>query len=373
MALFVFIIILSILILVHEWGHFIVARKCGVRVEQFSMGFGPKLFSWKRGDTEYCLSLFPLGGFVKMAGDERDKCVGAKDEYFTQPPGRRALIVLMGPVVNLVFAYLCFWCVFKIGYVDMDLSTQKIAPVIGQVLAQSPARQAGLKVGDRILKVNGKPIEHWSQLQDITTAFTGRQLALTVERGKHDITVDVTPQETKTQDIFGRTHETRRIGVAPMAINSADDLVIRRYGFFESFVKAGQELWDITVKTYAALYQMAIGERSPKEAMGIIGMFFVIKFALTIGFSFVLHIVGIISASLALINLLPVVPLDGGHLFLLGLEKWRGRALSERTDLFMARTGFTLIIMLMVFVFYSDFERVGWIDKIVHLFKGMGL
>src|SRR5271156_4958642 len=99
MSLIVFILILSILILVHEWGHFITARKCGVKVEEFSIGFGPKLAAWKRGGTEYCLSLFPLGGFVKMAGDEREKCSGSSDEYFAKPAGQRALIILMGPVV----------------------------------------------------------------------------------------------------------------------------------------------------------------------------------------------------------------------------------------------------------------------------------
>ena len=149
-----------------------------------------------------------------------------------------------------------------------------------------------------------------------------------------------------------------------MPINNAKDIVVTRYGFFESFGKAGEELWSITVKTYSALYEMAIGARSPKEAMGIVGMFFVIKFALTIGFAFVLHIVGIISASLAIFNLLPIIPLDGGHLFLIGLEKLRGKALSMKTDQFIAKAGFTLIIMLALFVFYSDFERIGLIDKI---------
>ncbi len=373
MSLIIFLLILSILILVHEWGHFITAKKCGVKVEQFALGFGPKLFGWVHEGTEFCLCAIPLGGFVKMAGDERDKCLGSSDEYFTKSAGQRALIVLMGPVVNLILAYVCFWFVFMMGFVDMDLSSKRVVPIIGQVLVNSPAQQAGLKLGDRILKVNGAVIAHWTQLQDSITNSTGNQLLLTVERAHHDIVLTVTPEETDNQDIFGRQHKTRRIGVGPMPINNAKDIVITRYGFFESFVKAGEELWDITVKTYGALYEMAIGARSPKEAMGIIGMFFVIKFALTIGFSFVLHIVGIISASLAIFNLLPVIPLDGGHLFLIGLEKLRGKALSMKTDQFISKAGFTLIIMLALFVFYSDFERVGWIDQMVKLFKGTGL
>ncbi len=308
-----------------------------------------------------------------MAGDEREKCLGAKYEYFSKSTGQRALIVLMGPVVNLILAYVCFWFVFMIGYVDMDTSSQKLAPVIGQVLEHSPAQEAGLKLGDRILKVNGSAIAHWVQLQDWISNSAGHQLVLTIERANHNITVDIVAQATDQQDIFGRHHETRRIGVGPMPIDNANDIVVTRYGFFESFVKAGEEVVNITLKTYESLYEMAIGERSPKEAMGIIGMFFVIKFALTIGFSFVLHIVGIISASLAIFNLLPVIPLDGGHLFLIGLEKLRGKALSLKTDEFIAKAGFTFIIVLALFVFYSDFERIGLIDKIVKVFKGTGL
>ena len=366
-------LILSILILVHEWGHFITARKCGVMVEQFVLGFGPKLFGWKHDGTEFCLCLIPLGGFVKMAGDERDKCSGSKSEYFSKTTGQRALIVLMGPVVNILLAYVCFWFVFMIGYPDMELSSQKIAPLIGQVLPHSPAQEAGLKLGDLVLSVNKQPIKHWTELQELVSNSTGNRLLLDIERDHHQITVGITPQETDQQDLFGRQHKSRRIGVGPTPIDNAKDIVITRYGFFGSFAKAGEELWDITVKTYGALYEMAIGARSPKDAMGIIGMFFVIKFAITIGFSFVLHIVGIISASLGIFNLLPVIPLDGGHLFLIFLEKLRGRALSIKTDQFITKAGFALIVMLALFVFYSDFERVGWIDKIVRIFKGTGL
>jgi len=364
MSLIIFIFILSILILVHEWGHFITARKCGVKIEQFALGFGPKLFGWVHDGTEFCLCIIPLGGFVKMAGDEREKCLGGSDEYFAKSAGQRALIILMGPVVNLILAYVCFWFVFMIGYVDMDLSMKNIAPVIGKVQDGSPAQQAGLKLGDRIIGIDGHTIKHWQQLQDLILNSTANRLILSIQRDKNKINVAVMPQEQDLRDFFGRMHRTRLIGVGPMPINNAKDIVVTRYGLLGSLGKAGEELMNITIKTYAALYEMAIGARSPKEAMGIVGMFFVIKFALTIGFSFVLHMVGIISASLAIFNLLPVIPLDGGHLFLIGLEKLRGKALSMKTDQCIAKAGFTLIIMLVLFVFYSDFERIGLIDKI---------
>ena len=203
MTLIVFIFILSILILVHEWGHYITARKCRVKVEQFALGFGPKLFSWMHDDTEFCWCAIPLGGFVKMAGDERDKCTGKNDEYFAKSHGQRALIILMGPVVNLILAYVCFWFVFMIGYVDMDLSQQKMAPTIDQILDHSPAQLAGLQTGDRILSIDGKTIDHWSQLQDMVTDFNRRPaLILNIQRAGHNLRVVITPQQQDTTGYF---------------------------------------------------------------------------------------------------------------------------------------------------------------------------
>ena len=195
MSLIIFIFILSILILVHEWGHFITAKKCGVKIEQFALGFGPKLFGWVHDNTEFCLCAIPLGGFVKMAGDEREKCSGGSDEYFSKPAGQRSLIILMGPVVNLILAYACFWIVFMVGYVDLDLSTKNMAPLIGKMLEGSAAQQAGLKLGDRVLSVNGKSIEHWQQLQEMVSNSTAHRLILGIQRDKNKISIAVVPQE----------------------------------------------------------------------------------------------------------------------------------------------------------------------------------
>ena len=373
MSLLVFIFILSILILVHEWGHYIAAVRCGVKVEQFALGFGPKLWSrFNKQGTEFCLCAFPLGGYVKMAGDERGRCTGQTGEFLAKSVGQRAWIVLMGPLVNVVLAYVCFWFVFVIGFVDMDASARKVDPRVGQVLSGSPAQKAGLLTGDKILTIDGKTIRHWPDVQENIMQSTAPVLTVVLARGSDVLTKAIAPQESMQKDIFGRTHRTRRIGVGPVQIENAGDVVVVRYGFWGSFSRAGQELADITVKTYRALYEMCIGLRSPKEAMGIVGMFFVIKFALSVGFAFLLHIVGVISASLAIFNLLPLIPLDGGHLFLLGVEKIRGRALSVRIDQAIARVGFGLILTLALFVFYVDFERIGLIDKIIHVLKPMG-
>ncbi|MBF0510734.1 MAG: RIP metalloprotease, partial [Candidatus Omnitrophica bacterium] len=288
----------------------------------------------------------------------------------SKSPGQRALIVLMGPVVNLILAYVCFWCMFVIGFVDMDLSSKNVPALVGDVVYHSPAQQAGLMKGDKIVSVDGKKIERWSDLLEAVTLSKKSSLMMTLKRKDVLMNVLVLPQEMHQKDIFGRDHMIRRIGVAPSPMNDAKGITVTRYGFFGSFLKAAEELWTITVKTYVGLYEMIIGVHSPKEMMGIVGMFFVVKFALTIGFSYVLYIVGLISASLAIFNLLPLVPLDGGHLFFIGLEKLRGKPLSVKTEDFIVKAGFTLIMILALFVFYADFERAGWIDKFIKLFTG---
>lgn len=370
MSLLIFIIILSILIVVHEWGHYIAAKKCGVKVDQFSLGFGPKLFSRVFDGTEFCLCLIPLGGYVKMAGDERSSLKGASDEFLSKPVGQKALIVVMGPVVNLILALLCFWLVFMIGKIDLEATAKKVPAIVGQVLADSPSAKAGLKLNDQVIRINDKQISHWPDLQEYVARSTTPSLAVVLLRDGQEIVAVIEPQEHVQKDIFGREHKTRRIGVAPVKSQNPQDLVIVRYGPVESVGQAFKELWEITVKTYSALYEMLIGMRSPKEAMGVVGMFFVIKFAITVGFSFLLYITGVISASLALFNLLPMIPLDGGHLMLFLVEKIRGKMLSLKAEELIAKVGLSLILALAVFVFYVDFERIGLIDHVFKLFRG---
>lgn len=373
MTIILFIIILSILIVVHEAGHFIAARRVGVRVEQFALGFGPKVFSWVRGGTEYCLCAIPLGGFVKMSGDERARCQGSGDEYFSKSHGHRALIVLMGPVVNYALAYLCFVLVFMLGSIDLEATQKNVQAVIGKVAAGSPALKAGLKTGDRIDSADGHSFANWSEMQDYIASVGEKSVSLSFTRNGQHLKLSMVPEFHQSKDIFGRDHRVSRIGIQPPELSSADHLIIKKYGFFASLRMGAEELWSVTSRTYGALWDMITGQRSAREGMtGLIGIFFIIKFAASIGLSFLLHVVGVISASLAIFNLLPVIPLDGGHLAFIALEKIRGKALSAKSEDFIARLGFALIIILAVFVFYLDFERIGLIDKLSKLFHWGG-
>jgi regulator of sigma E protease len=370
MTFLIFAFILGLLIIVHEAGHFFMARKLGVRVEEFAFGFGPKLCGWKKGDTDYRVCLIPLGGYVKMAGDERGNAKGAKDEFFSKSVGHRALIALMGPVINYVLAYLCFVLVFLVGAVDLDASSRAVPAKIGKVLAGSAAERSGLMINDQVTSINGKKIANWTEMQDLVMASDGKSLDLVVARAGNDISLHVQPKLETTKDLFGREHKVARMGIQPSAIDDPKHLVVKRYGLLESCLKGATELQDITIKTYVSLWEIITGQRSAKEGMtGLIGIFFIVQFAIGIGFSFLVHIVGVISASLAIFNLLPLIPLDGGHLALLGFEKLRGRGLSVKTEDILLRTGFSLFIALALFVFYLDFERIGVIDKICGFFK----
>ncbi len=355
-SLILFIVTLSILIVVHEWGHFITAKRLGIAVERFALGFGPTIYSRMHKGTLYMINIIPLGGYVKMAGDERSQCSGRPDEFYSKPVGHRALVVFNGPVVNFIFAYICLFVVFMFGYPDLSNK-------IGAILDGYPAQAAGLQVGDQILKVNGEIIESWSALQQVITTSTGDNIELQIVRDGQPMIKTITPRLEMNKSIFGKERQVRLVGIRP-----AEDIITLKYNPAVAFLKAGQELGKITTMTYKAIFAMLTGSMSVKENVtGPIGIFYILQKAAEMGLTHVLFIMGVISASLAIFNLLPVIPLDGGHLFLLGIEKIRRRALSPRADEYIAKIGFSLIVFLALFVLYSDFSRFGFIDKIKQL------
>ena len=238
MSMLIFLTVLSILILVHEWGHFIMAKSVGVGVEKFSLGFGPKLFSFKHQETEFMVCAIPLGGFVKMTGDERSECKGRKEEYFSKPIGHRALIVLMGPVVNYVVAYLCLCLVFMFGY-------PALAPKVAEVIKGYPAETAGLKKGDTIVKIDAQNIQTWEDVQKYISRSKGVELQIVFLRDGQRMEKMVSPVEQLSENIFGQKENLRRIGIQP-----EDKIITLKYTFVESLVKSFSNLTDITTMTY---------------------------------------------------------------------------------------------------------------------------
>ncbi len=356
MSVIIFLTVLSILIVVHEWGHYIAAKKVGVTVEKFSVGFGPKLFSKNFQGTEFMVSAIPLGGFVKLAGDERSQCKGDPREFYSHPVWHRALIVLMGPVINVVFAYLCFYCIFLTGF-------PMLSTTIGKVMDGYPAAKAELREGDKILQINHVPILGWDDVQKMVRSSNGT-MDVVFERNGQELTKVIEPQVSEVPNIFGQKQKLHVIGIQP-----TEEIVFLKYGPVQSIGKAYQQIVDLTTMTVKSLYYVFVGALPAKDALaGPIRIFDVIKNAADKGLPYLIYIMAVISLSLAIFNLFPIPVLDGGHLFLLAVEKVRGRPLSVKMEEGLTRAGFSLILCLMVFVLYNDVVQVGWVAAVKGFF-----
>ena len=352
-SLLVFIFILGILIMVHEFGHFIAAKKIGVKVNCFSLGFGPKLFKHKTQETEYTLSAIPLGGYVQLAGDTLEAYSGKPNEYYAHAPWRRAIIIFCGPLLNYALGIICFWLIFFAGY--PTLTTK-----VGGVLPGYGAEAAGLRKGDRIVAIDGKKIQLWEELQGIIhTKKNAVQVRLSVLRGNQELSFDVRIHEKKLEDVLGNK---RKVGL--LGITASEELKKIRHGFFQSFPLAVTRAWELTTLTYEALWRMISGRLSFRESVtGLPGIYDLTSKATKLGIIAVLHLVAALSISLAIFNLLPIPVLDGGHLFFLAVEKIRGKVLSVKAEFVVTRAGLVFIIALAVIVTGNDIIRL-YGDKI---------
>ena len=339
--------VFSVLIIVHEWGHYISARKIGIRVERFSIGFGKKIFSRKVHDTEFMVSAVPLGGYVKMAGDERQQCKGRRYEFYSHPVGHRVLVVLMGPLINFLFALLCFYLICVSGF-------PRWAPKIGNVDEQSPAHMAGLQKEDYIFAINGFEIESWKDIQKIVRESPVQELYLNIRRGNQILMKTVVPRLKTLQNEFGQEKEVPVIGIQPTG-----DIVLVSSGPLVSVVLAGQELIKIPVMTFKILFHIIVGD-VPAEGNigGPVLIVAIIWEAIRLGMAHVIYITAVISASLAVINLFPLPVLDGGHILFMAIEKIRGRPLSAKSEELLTKIGMAVLMLLMLFVLYNDISQL---------------
>ena len=358
LSLIYFLAVLSALVMAHEFGHFITAKKLGVRVERFSLGFGPKLWSMTKGDTEYCVSAIPLGGYVKMSGDEPgDHLEGKPYEYLSRSVADRFKIIVAGPVLNYILAFLIFSVIFMFG--SPTLTTE-----VGGLLKDYPAQKAGIVAGDKILSVDGKPVKFWEDMTAIIHGHAEGSIKISIERKGEILEKEIIPIVRKTKDIFGKETSVTLIGVSP-----SQKIEKVRYGFLESLGMGANKLVSLTALTYKALWSIVTGSLSVKESMtGPIGIFVVTGQAAKLGFIYIFHLMGILSASLAIFNLLPFPVLDGGHILFLFIERLRGKPMSVKAQDMIANVGVVLLIMLTVFIFYSDIVKFGIAEKIMKIF-----
>ncbi|MDD4909804.1 MAG: RIP metalloprotease RseP [Candidatus Omnitrophica bacterium] len=358
MSLLIFLAVLSILVIIHEFGHFIMARKSGVKVEEFSVGFGKKLFSLKKKETEYSLRLVPLGGFVRLAGDDPEQCKGADYEFLSKGVLTRAKIIFMGPLLNYILALVLFWAIFIIGYPTL---TSKV----GGFLDGFPAAASGIEKGDVITAIDGFTVANWEDMQSIIRKAKSDHINVTLERGGEPLTKKVVLKKETVEDLTGRKREIRLMGILP-----SEDIVYVKSGFLGSFLRAAETLLALTSMTYQALWRMITGGLSVRESVtGPLGMFYITSKAASAGISALLHVMAVISMSLGIFNLLPFPVLDGGHITLLLVEKIKGSRISSKVNKMINDIGFTLIISLAILVFINDIIKFQVAEKLGGFFK----
>ena len=342
------IIVFSVLIVVHESGHFIMAKRCGVRVERFSLGFGPKIIGIVRNGTEYRISLIPLGGYVKLAGEtHQDKITGADWEFLSKSPGQRFKVIICGPLLNYVLGIFLFSVVFMIG--APTLTNQ-----VGGVIDDYPAKKAGVKAGDKIISIDGKDIRYWNELTEIMHKKLEGRARLIVLRDGRQLELDIKPKVKEYKDIFGKSVKVAMVGVAP-----SDELVYIKHNVIESIYRGFRKTFELTALTLKAVWSLIIGRLSLKESVtGPVGIFVLTAKAAKLGLVYLLNLMAIISTSLAIFNVLPIPVLDGGHIIFLAIEKIRRRPLSIKVQEIATQIGLGLLIMLMLFVFYFDIVRI---------------
>ncbi|MDD5432772.1 MAG: RIP metalloprotease RseP [Candidatus Omnitrophica bacterium] len=357
-TLLIFLAVLSLLIVVHEFGHFLAARLTGVRVEKFSLGFGTNLLKKKKGHTEYSISAIPLGGYVKLAGDNLEEYKGKPYEYLSKPISKRFYIIFCGPLLNYVLGFLFFWLIFFVGYPSFTTK-------VGGLLDGYGAKKAGLQIGDKITAIDGQKVAFWEELQKVIQEKNeSNNVNLTILRDSKEFNVSVAIRETKLDDQLGSKRKVGLLGITPF-----DEIVKVRHGFFESFVLSLEKTWFLTEMTYKGLWRMVTGKLSVRDSVtGPLGIFDITSKAAKVGLIAILQLVAVLSISLGIFNLLPLPVLDGGHIFLLGIEKIRGKYLGVKAERVLSQTGFVLIISLALFVTYNDIMRM-FGEKIVKFFK----
>jgi regulator of sigma E protease len=344
------IVLLGILIFAHEFGHFIVAKRLGVGVLKFSLGFGRRLFGKKIGETEYLVSMIPLGGYVKLLGESDQEVLSPEDQkrsFLTQPVWKRIAIVLAGPVFNFLLAIIIFAVIFMAG---IPVYTS----VIGEVQKDSAAFKAGLKAGDAVVAIDGKNVSRWDDMSVIISESQGKTLTLTVTRDGQNQELKVTPTKVQDKDIFGEEIDLYRIGIM-----RSSQTVIERQNPLEACWSSLKQTWFFVKVTLISFVKLVEGVISPSKSLG--GPIFIAQLAgaaVKKGLLDFVYFMAVLSVNLAILNLLPIPVLDGGHLMFYGIEMIIGRPVSLKWREMAQQIGFVLLILLMIFVFMLDIDRL---------------
>jgi regulator of sigma E protease len=346
-------------VFIHEFGHYIVAKWCGVKITAFSIGFGKEIFGWNdKSGTRWKVSLIPMGGYVKMYGDasaasnadfsglEAMPLEEKRKTFHYKPLWQKACVVAAGPFANFILTIGVF------TYFIMTVGLSSTEPVIGAVMENSAAQEAGLKAGDRVLTINGDEIRQFNDIPYKIATNLGTPVTIVFERAGEQDTVTLTPREFEDEDALGNKVKRPLIGLRSLEMKFED-------------VGAVHAVWEATKRTYQVcettlhvLGQMVTGQRGVEDMKGPVGIAQLSGQATDKGVSTTLWLIALLSANLGLVNLLPIPMLDGGHLLFYAVEAGRGRPLAQRVQEYAFRVGFALIITLMVFTIFNDFRQM---------------
>jgi regulator of sigma E protease len=422
-TLLAFIFVIGVLIFVHELGHFIMARRIGVRVLTFSLGFGPKIVGFRRGDTEYCISAIPLGGYVKMAGENPDEALtGKDDEFLSKSKWQRFQVLIM-------LMWIVLWNGAEVP------AFQDRTPIVGAVAAGSPAADAGIVPGDRIMTVGGRAVPTWEDFYmaigsranrgvPLTYLHEGRTVSVTITpdaTGKFDVgeigvlpdvhpsirqvnpgepaaraglkpgdvvtgvngesitlarqlsdAISKHPDEPITIDIL-RKRQPMTIAVTPMrrgkigwiGISIGDELKTIKPGPVGALKMSLERNYEFSGLIYRTMWGLLTRQTSPRQLMGPVAIAQLSGESAALGWMALFTLMASISLNLGLLNLLPVPVLDGGHIFIMALEGLARRDFSVKVKEKMLLAGFVLLMMLMVTVIYNDLTRIPWISRLM--------
>ncbi|RVC58968.1 RIP metalloprotease RseP [Mesorhizobium sp. M00.F.Ca.ET.038.03.1.1] len=355
-----FLFVLTVVVFVHEMGHYLIGRWCGIGVKAFSIGFGPELvgFNDRRG-TRWKLCAIPLGGYVKFVGDmnatssqpsaeEIESLTEAEREvaFHTQPIWKRAATVVAGPLFNFLLTIAVFAVLFSL------YGRPVLEPTVAQVTAGSPAEKAGIQPGDRFVKVDGSKVGTFADVQRLVSGRAGDAITFTLLRDGKEIAVTATPEPMEQQDALGNKVKVAVIGVVNNAELGQPRLI--SYTPAGAVVAAVEETGHVIERTGQFLQRFALGREDKCQLGGPIKIAKMSGQAAKLGFEWLGQLVAFLSVGIGFLNLLPIPPLDGGHLLFYGVEAVIRRPVSERMMEMAYRTGLFLVLGFMGFVFWND-------------------
>jgi regulator of sigma E protease len=364
-----FVVVLSAIVYVHELGHYWVARWCNIKIDVFSIGFGHELFGWyNRHGTRWRISAIPLGGYVKFFGDEsvtsraqQTLAMMTPEErqvsFHHKPLPQRIVVALAGPAANFMFAIAVYALLFMLA------GQPYTPPVVAEVISGSAADEAGIMVGDRIVKVDGQAIARFEELRGYVVVRSDTPVTITVRRQEHEIDLTIVPRRTEIETGFGGTQRVGQIGIRSAGIE------FQRHGPLTAVVEAVKETQAVVTQTLFYLGRVIGGQESSEQLAGPLGIAKISGDIAKVSLAALVSLMATLSVAIGLVNLFPIPMLDGGHLLFYAIEAVRGRPLGAQAQEYGFRIGLAVVISLFLLATWNDLNRLRVVDFFMQLFS----